>query len=177
MALPVGIMLAASVGAMTQLVNILSVYPDFYEKYGTIAMLLVAVVACVGSYLIGIFDTKFGTKKAILLSCALMVLGILGLIPTSGTLFAGLLVLCLFEGSSSNFAVSMVAQYWKREDFGNVYGYEPCDQYCPGRRTCHHRNDRYGFRVSLYFRCDRSYGCDCADPYNPDPSKTGNESG
>lgn len=123
MTIPAGILLATSVGAMTQMVGILGFYPDFYEKYGSILMVCVTVIACLGSYIIGLLDTKFGTKKAVILTCIISVIsGVVGFIATASTLAAGLLILCIFMGSASNFAVSLTAQYWRREDFPAVYG-------------------------------------------------------
>lgn len=117
-----GILLATSVGAMAQLTNILNVYPEFYAKYGTIAMVLVTIIACLGSYLLGLVDTRFGTKTSIIISCIFAIVsGVLGLIPNQYSLVIGLLLLCVFMGSASNFVVSFSAQYWRREDFPSVY--------------------------------------------------------
>lgn len=123
MSIPMGILLATSVGAMTQIIGILNTYPDFYEKYGTIATFMVTIVACAGSYIIGILDTRFGTKKAVIISCVFAVLtGAIGIFSSVPTLLIGFYLLCIFEGAASNFAVSMAAQYWRREDFPSVYG-------------------------------------------------------
>lgn len=117
-----GILLATSVGAMAQLTNILNVYPEFYAKYGTISMIFVTVIACLGSYLLGLVDTRFGTKISVIISCIFAIFsGVLGLIPNQYSLVAGLLLLCVFMGSASNFVVSFSAQYWRREDFPSVY--------------------------------------------------------
>ena len=123
MTIPAGILLATSVGAMTQIVNILNMYPEFYAKYGTLVTAMVTVVACLGSYVLGLIDTRLGTKKAVVISCAIAVAsGIVGFIPSVPTLVTGFMLLCIFEGAASNFAVSLSAQYWKREDFPSVYG-------------------------------------------------------
>ncbi|MBR3309532.1 MAG: MFS transporter [Lachnospiraceae bacterium] len=123
--IPEGVLLATSVGAMCQIINILNLYPEFYAKYGTIEMLGVCIVACFGSWILGVVDTKFGTKKAILIACILMILsGIFGFIQTLPTLLLGLAMLCIFEGAASNFGVSAAAQYWKREDFATVWGWK-----------------------------------------------------
>lgn len=123
MSIPMGILLATSVGAMTQIIGILNTYPDFYAKYGTIATFMVTVVACAGSYIIGLLDTRFGTKKAVVISCVFAVLtGAIGVFASVPTLLIGFYLLCIFEGAASNFAVSISAQYWRREDFPSVYG-------------------------------------------------------
>ena len=43
------------------------------------------------------------------------------MIPNQYSLVIGLLLLCVFMGSASNFVVSFSAQYWRREDFPSVY--------------------------------------------------------
>lgn len=123
MVIPEGILLATSVGAMVKMFDILSYYPDFFAKYGTIALIMVTVFACLGSYILGLIDTKFGTKKAVIISCIFAVLtGVLGIIASLPTLIIGFYLLIIYMGAGSNFAVSLTAQYWKREDFAAVYG-------------------------------------------------------
>ena len=123
MIIPQGILLATSVGAAAQIIQILSYYPEFYAKYGTVATAMVTVVACLGSYVIGLLDTRIGTKKAVILSCVFAVLtGVFGFIHSVPTLIIGFYMLMIFEGAASNFTVSLAAQYWRREDFPSVYG-------------------------------------------------------
>ena len=47
--------------------------------------------------------------------------GIIGIIPNTFCLVLSVIVLALFQGSSSNFTVSFTAQYWRREDFQSVF--------------------------------------------------------
>lgn len=122
--LPMGFLLMCSVGLMTQTAAILGVYAQELEPLGGFAgvMGMIAIVACVGSWLLGVLDTKFGTKTAILISVLIMVVsGVMGAIPSMPTLLISLILLALFMGASSNFTVSGAAQYWRREDFGNVF--------------------------------------------------------
>ena len=54
----------------------------------------------------------------------MLVAGILGAVSSPekpGLLVAALICLALFMGASSNFTVSLAAQYWRREDFGTVF--------------------------------------------------------
>lgn len=123
MIIPQGILLATSVGAAAQVINILNSYPDFYAKYGTIATAMVTVVACLGSYIIGLLDTRFGTKKAVIIACVFAILtGAFGIFKSAPTLLIGFYMLMVFLGAASNFTVSLSAQYWKREDFPAVFG-------------------------------------------------------
>ncbi len=124
--IPMGILLMFSVGMMTQTSNILSVYgwgsaDGDGAMYGII-MLVIALCGAVGSFILGLIDTKIGTKKAIVISLVVMLLaGVLGIIPSGNTLIASLVCLGVFMGASSNFTVSAAAQYWRREDFGTVF--------------------------------------------------------
>ena len=119
--IPMGALLLCAVGMMTQSMSIIGSYPEL--PFGTI-MFVVMLVACAGSWLLGVLDTKFGTKKAVLISVIIMIIsGIFGAIPSSTTLVVALLCLSLFMGASSNFTVSSAAQYWRREDFSKVFSY------------------------------------------------------
>lgn len=121
--LPMGFMLMGAVGTMTQTTSIIGTYgfgPDT-PQFGMI-MLGVAVIAIIGSYVLGLLDTKFGTKKAMLIAIAAMILsGIFGAINTFPTLLVALGLLGIFMGASSNFTVSGAVQYWRREDFPSVF--------------------------------------------------------
>ena len=122
--IPCGILLLCSVGMMTQTAAVLNTYPEGIAPLGgyTGVMFIAAAVACLGSWLIGVLDTKIGTKKAIILSVALMIAsGIIGLIPGPVPMLIAFFLLCIFEGAASNFTVSAAAQYWRREDFPNVF--------------------------------------------------------
>ena len=122
--IPAGILLMFSVGAMTQTQPIFEMV-GMGESYSTI-MLCIAAAGLVGSYVLGIIDTKIGTKKSMIMAMCLMIIsGILGLIGAlngNGALVvAAFIVLGLFMGASSNYTVSAAAQYWRREDFSSVF--------------------------------------------------------
>lgn len=65
--IPMGFLLFCAVGLMTQTMLILGNFSAELAPVGGfgIVMLGVAVVACIGSWLLGVLDTKFGTKTAI----------------------------------------------------------------------------------------------------------------
>ncbi len=119
---PAGFLLAASVGVMTQTNAILN-SAGLADKFSMI-MGLVMVFGLLGSVILGFLDDKLGTKKAMLIASVIMVIaGILGMASKSnGTLaMPALLCLAVFMGASSNFTVSLAAQYWRREDFSSVF--------------------------------------------------------
>lgn len=122
--IPAGILLMFSVGAMTQTSQIFKSV-NLQDSYDVI-MLCIAAAGLVGSYLLGVIDTKIGTKKSMIMAMCLMILsGILGLIGAlsgAGALVVtAFIVLGLFMGASSNYTVSAAAQYWRREDFSSVF--------------------------------------------------------
>ena len=121
--IPMGLLLMGAVGLMTQTVPIIGSYgfaPDSAE-FGMI-MLGVAVIACLGSWLLGVLDTKFGTRRAMIIAFILMVLsGVFGAMRTLPTMLIALGCVAVFMGASSNFTVSGAVQYWRREDFPSVF--------------------------------------------------------
>jgi len=134
--IPQGILLIGAVGVMTQVMPIFMQfgYVAFTDHgisptaVGAILLLVNAAIACAGSWILGMIDTKFGTKKAILISDIFMILsGIFCYIGNSTmnnvVFLIGFWFLQIFMGASSNFTVSSAAQYWKREDFPSAYSY------------------------------------------------------
>lgn len=123
MTIPMGLLLMTSIGMMTQTVTLIGVgmgYDQQSKEFGLI-MLAICIVACIGSYILGILDTRLGTRKAMLISTAIMVVsGIFGVIG-GVTLIPALMCLAVFMGAASNFTVSGAVQYWRREDFPSVF--------------------------------------------------------
>ncbi|MCU6762442.1 putative transporter [uncultured Roseburia sp.] len=125
--LPAGLLLMFSVGTMTQTNQILAQMGDGLDKYGGFAgvMAMIMIFGLIGSFVLGVLDQKLGTKKAMIIACVIMLIaGILGAVSSPakpGLLVAALIFLALFMGASSNFTVSLAAQYWRREDFGTVF--------------------------------------------------------
>lgn len=121
--IPMGLLLMTSVGMMTQTAAILVQYgiiPGTGQFTGT--MMGISGIACLGSWVLGVVDTKYGTKLAILISVIIMTIGgVFGSINNLVCLMVALACLGLFMGAASNFTVSSAAQYWRREDFSSVY--------------------------------------------------------
>ncbi len=118
--LPMGALLMCSVGMMAQTNAILGAYPDL-PFAGVMAAVM--VFACLGSYLLGLLDTKLGTRKAVIIASAIMALsGVFGAIGGTVPTAVSIVLLAIFMGAGSNFTVSAAAQYWRREDFPSVFG-------------------------------------------------------
>ncbi|MCR5665632.1 MAG: hypothetical protein K6G01_02275 [Eubacterium sp.] len=119
-----GFLLIGSAGVMTQSNAIVSAFEGL--NY-TLVMLGVAVAGAIGSYVIGVIDTAVGTKKAMTITMCIMVLaGVLGIAAVAtgagAPLAVAFICIALYMGASSNFSVSISAQYWRREDFPSVFG-------------------------------------------------------
>lgn len=106
-----GLLIMGAVGTMTQSNAIISSFPEL--NY-TIIMLMVAIFGAIGSWLLGVFDTRFGTKKSMIMAMILMILsGVCGALATAtGTgvlVVIALIFVAMFMGASSNYTVSVAA--------------------------------------------------------------------
>ena len=123
-AIPMGFLLMGAVGMMTQTTSIfgaVGIAPGGSEF--NMVMMINAVFAIAGSWLLGILDTKIGTRKSMLIAMALMVVsGVLGVVGGKGMTVAAMWILGIFMGASSNYTVSGSVQYWRIEDFPTVFG-------------------------------------------------------
>lgn len=130
--IPIGLLLLGAIGTMTQVMPILGTYGDRFvvggngaympTAQGTVTLLVFAGLGCVGSYILGLIDTKWGTKTALIISSILMLLsGILCVFRILPMFLIGFTFLQFFLGASSNFTVSAGAQYWRREDFPSAF--------------------------------------------------------
>mgnify|MGYP000081482850 CR=1 FL=1 len=96
-----GLLIMGAVGTMTQSNAIISSFPEL--NY-TIIMLMVAIFGAIGSWLLGVFDTRFGTKKSMIMAMILMILsGVCGALATAtGTgvlVVIALIFVAMFMGS------------------------------------------------------------------------------
>ena len=115
----VALLLSCSIGLMSQSNAIITHYPEL--DY-TMVMALVMIFGCIGSFILGVLDQKLGTKKAMIISTVLMIIGgVLGLIDNPTALMIAMIFVAMFMGASSNFGVSHAAQYWRREDFSRIF--------------------------------------------------------
>jgi MFS family permease len=115
----VALLLSCSIGLMSQSNAIITAYPEL--NYTTV-MAMVMIFGCIGSFVLGILDQKLGTRKAMIISTCLMIIGgILGLINNATALMIAMIFVAMFMGASSNFGVSHAAQYWRREDFSRIF--------------------------------------------------------
>ena len=119
--IPLGCLLMFSVGTMTQSEPIIRQVGLNFDT----TMMLVGIFGLIGSYVLGILDTRLGTRKSVIIAlCVMVIAGILGFVSSPdnpGLLRAAMICLAIFMGASSNYTVSAAAQYWRREDFSSVF--------------------------------------------------------
>lgn len=118
-----GLLLCGAVGTMTQSKAIIEAFDG--TNYAVL-MMVIAIFGAIGSWLLGVIDTAIGTKKSMLIASVLMVLsGVLGIVADQTKivplLVISLVFVAIFMGASSNYTVSVAAQYWRREDFPGVF--------------------------------------------------------
>lgn len=119
-----GLLLMFSVGTMTQTSSIIGSYGEAMDRFGGFAgvMVMIMIFGIIGSIVIGFIDTAIGTKKAMIISCVIMLLsGVFGMMGNAAATVVALILLAIFMGASSNFTVSAAAQYWRREDFTSIF--------------------------------------------------------
>ena len=120
----VALLLSCSIGLMSQSNAIINNYAEELSFIGgyTGVMAMVMIFGCIGSFVLGVLDQKLGTKKAMIISTILMIIGgVLGLLDNAIALLLAMIFVAMFMGASSNFGVSHAAQYWRREDFSRIF--------------------------------------------------------
>ena len=113
--LPAGIAAAMMVQSFTIVSS-----AGLIDQFSTV-MFIVGVVAVIGSWLVGVVDNKWGTRKAIIVEMIIMLVSsVLGFIGGPICTWIALILLGAYMGASSNFPVSAVYQWWRPEDFSKV---------------------------------------------------------
>nr|WP_317324752.1 MFS transporter [uncultured Flavonifractor sp.] len=138
MIISLGVMELLSLGIMTNFLprmqQILCNGQRVYQDAEVIPMLAVAgLVACVGSVLCGVLDTKVGPKKAIIITYIIAIISIIlnvaagnvaadGNKPlATGLFYASLPFLSIMLGGAANYLVSLTNTIWGRYDFPMAY--------------------------------------------------------
>ncbi len=117
----IALLLGTAIGLMSQSQAIITNAPAGMPAY-EIVMAMIMVFGIIGSFVLGLLDTKIGTRKAMIIATCLMIIaGILGTIGSGTSLLIAMVFVALFMGAASNFGVSCAAQYWRREDFGRIF--------------------------------------------------------
>lgn len=136
-ALPCALLLACAMAFMVQIIpvlfsfgeqlNVLAVPGFVLMNSGANAVLFgLSIFACIGSWVLGVLDTKYGTKKAIFItSWVMLTAGVLGTFNNIWTTVAACWLLGIFMGAASNFALSSIVRYWRAEDFPSVMSGAP----------------------------------------------------
>jgi len=137
MAIPNSLLLSCAMAFMVQIMAVLNGYgeqlnflaiPGFILTSTGVNTVLfgLSIFAMFGSWLLGVIDTKYGTKTAVFITSIIMLLaGVLGMLNNAACAVAACWMLGLFMGASSNFGLSGIVRYWRQEDFPSVYSGAP----------------------------------------------------
>lgn len=129
---PLGIMEMLSLGIMTNFMPRMTQIG--YTQGEVIPMLMIAgLVACVGSVLCGVLDSKVGPKKAIIVTYIIAIISIIlnvtgGIVMEHGNkslatalFYTSLPFLAIMLGGAANYLVSLTNTIWGRYDFPAAY--------------------------------------------------------
>ena len=134
---PTQLIVLSSVAFMVQIIPALIqfapqlsifVVPGFFFMNNPISavLFLMGIFAIIGSYVLGLLDTKYGVKAAVIItSISIIVMGFLGMFDNAWTIFIATMLLGVYMGAGSNFGFSMLVRYWRPEDFPSVYTGQP----------------------------------------------------
>ena len=144
MAIPNSLLLSCAMAFMVQIMAVLNGYGDQLAPLAIPGFILtntgvntvlfgLSIFAMFGSWLLGVIDTKYGTKTAewwvgfavFITAIMMLAAGIFGMINNAFCAVAACWILGLFMGASSNFGLSAIVRYWRQEDFPSVYSGAP----------------------------------------------------
>jgi MFS family permease len=137
LAIPNSLLLYCAIAMMVQIVPVIMGYNEQLKVLAVPGFLLMSegysavlfgltIFASAGSWLLGVLDTKFGTRFAMVLTGVFMLAsGILGSINNVWCVVAACWLLGIFMGAASNFNLSFVVRYWRQEDFPSVFSGAP----------------------------------------------------
>ncbi|MEG2678558.1 MAG: MFS transporter [Oscillospiraceae bacterium] len=119
-AITTGFFQICSVGVMTQLV-VRNVELGFTQNTAIAIMTVLACVGVVGSWLIGVFDDKFGTKQTMVgFGLWYMVALLLNYTNYMPFVYVSLFMIAIGIGGSANFTTSLPASIFGRHGFAKV---------------------------------------------------------
>ena len=136
-AIPTALLLACAMAFMVQIMPVLQSKGDALNVLAIPGFSLMAdgynavlfglsIFAMFGSWLLGVLDTKYGTKTAVFITSIIMLIaGGLGMIDNIWCTVAACWLLGLFMGASSNFGLSSIVRYWRLEDYPSVMSGAP----------------------------------------------------
>ena len=136
-AIPNSMLLSSAIALMVQIIPVLMSYneqlkalavPGFVlmsEGYSAVLFGL-AIFAIAGSYILGLIDTRYGTRFAVGITlCFMLAAGIVGSINNVYCVIAACWLLGIYMGAASNFGLSGIVRYWRQEDFQAVMSGAP----------------------------------------------------
>lgn len=119
-AIATGILQCCSTGVMSQLV-VRNQELGMSATQAVSMMTVIAVIGIFGSWLIGVFDDKFGTKKVMIIFCIWYALAILANVTdTKWGMYLAVFMIGISIGGSANFMTSFPSSVFGRHGFETV---------------------------------------------------------
>lgn len=116
-----GLMMMCTVGVVSQLVPRLLSY-GFSQPKALTALAVCALIGAAGSYIVGYWDQKWGTKKALFLFAVIFAISLfLNVVENQFCLYLSLGLIGFSLGGSANFPVSFTASLFGRRDFTKAF--------------------------------------------------------
>lgn len=119
--IPCGIMMMCTVGVVSQLVPRVISF-GYSQQMALVVLAICALIGVAGSYIVGYWDQKWGTKVAILLFAIIFAISLIfNVIPNKVCFYISLALIGFSLGGSANFPVSFTASLFGRRDFTKAF--------------------------------------------------------
>jgi MFS family permease len=119
--IPCGLMMMCTVGVVSQLVPRIISF-GYSQQMALTVMAVCAIIGAVGSYIVGWWDQKWGTKVALLLFAIIFAISLVfNVIPNTVCFYISLVLIGFSLGGAANFPVSFTASLFGRRDFTKAF--------------------------------------------------------
>lgn len=107
---------------VVQSMNRLVIYGNMEMSAVLILLTIASIVACFGSPICGLIDEKISTKASAIFMCVLGIAAtLLQMAGTYASVMAGMILVGVVMGGSSNVVVSLASDAWPRESSGRAF--------------------------------------------------------
>jgi OFA family oxalate/formate antiporter-like MFS transporter len=119
--IPCGLMMMCTVGVVSQLIPRIMSF-GYSQSMALTVMAICAIIGAVGSYVVGWWDQKWGTKVALMLFAIVFAISLVfNVIPNTVCFYISLALIGFSLGGAANFPVSFTASLFGRRDFTKAF--------------------------------------------------------
>jgi MFS family permease len=119
--IPCGLMMMCTVGVVSQLIPRIMSF-GYSQPMALTVMAICAIIGAVGSYVVGWWDQKWGTKVALMLFAIVFAISLVfNVIPNTVCFYISLALIGFSLGGAANFPVSFTASLFGRRDFTKAF--------------------------------------------------------